>query len=194
MPGSIHPKPWIVQKYGGTSLGKLLPTITGSIIPQYLENNNVTIVCSAISGTSKSAGTTSLLLQAIQDAMKSRITQKSFEKIVDTIRDEHLRISERLFIGAEKIEQLSAKKELDDGIVEDCDGVRGFLAAAQVFLQKDALIAHTKMQLMISKDNRRALCKVQRSCCGYRGEVGMSNCGSVLEERGLQALLLPPLH
>lgn len=135
MPGLIQQKPWIVQKYGGTSLGKLLPTITGSIIPQYLEGNNVAIVCSAISGTSKLAGTTSLLLQAIQDAMESRTSQEALNKTIDTIRDEHLKVSEKLFVGTEEIDHLSMRKELDDGIVEDCEAVRCFLTAAQVCLQ-----------------------------------------------------------
>ena len=58
-------KPWLVQKYGGTSLGKLLDTICCKIIPQYNAGHNLIVICSAFSGTLKASGTTSLLLQCI---------------------------------------------------------------------------------------------------------------------------------
>lgn len=148
MPGLTQEKPWIVQKYGGTSLGKLLPTITGSIIPQYLETKRVAVVCSAISGMSKSSGTTSLLLQAIDEATGDRISQEAFNKTIDTIRDEHLIVSERLFVGTEETDNLSSRKELDDGIINDCESVRCFLAAAQVSsilrLSREALTSCSK--------------------------------------------------
>ena len=62
---------WIVQKYGGTSIGKFLPTIVDSITPSYLKTNRVVIVCSARSGKTKALGTTNLLLQACNEAMRS---------------------------------------------------------------------------------------------------------------------------
>lgn len=61
--------PWVVQKYGGTSVGKFLPAIVESITPSYLATNRVAIVCSARSGNTKALGTTSLLLQAASQAM-----------------------------------------------------------------------------------------------------------------------------
>ncbi|KAG0646564.1 Aspartate kinase [Hyphodiscus hymeniophilus] len=131
MPGLVQQKPWVVQKYGGTSLGKLLATITGSIIPLYLEKQRVAVVCSAISGTSKSFGTTSLLLQAIGYTTGSGASQELLNETIDTIRDEHLKVSERLFVGTEEMNHLSLRKELDDGIKDDCESVRSFLAAAQ---------------------------------------------------------------
>lgn len=137
MLGILEKRPWIVQKYGGTSLGKLLPTITGSIVPQYLETRRVAVVCSAISGTSKSSGTTSLLLKAIEEAMDLKATQQAVNETIDTIRDEHLKVSDRLFVGTEEIDHLSLRTELDDGIRSDCEEVKRFLAAAQVCPQND---------------------------------------------------------
>ncbi|PWN33752.1 aspartate kinase [Meira miltonrushii] len=63
---------WIVQKYGGTSVGKQLPTIAQHIAPSYLSNPNVrlAIVCSARSGQTKALGTTNLLLQAAKEALQ----------------------------------------------------------------------------------------------------------------------------
>ncbi|KAM0749063.1 aspartate kinase [Meredithblackwellia eburnea MCA 4105] len=61
----------VVQKYGGTSVGKFLKVIGQEIIPSYLdENNKVVIVCSARSGESKSTGTTNLLLRAASEALR----------------------------------------------------------------------------------------------------------------------------
>ena len=64
-------KPWIVQKYGGTSVGKFLPTIVDSIAPEYLRAHKVAIVCSARSGQTKALGTTNLLLQAAKQALET---------------------------------------------------------------------------------------------------------------------------
>jgi aspartate kinase len=67
------PEPvWIVQKYGGTSVGKQLATISNVIAPSYLATPNVrlAIVCSARSGHTKALGTTNLLLQAAKEALQ----------------------------------------------------------------------------------------------------------------------------
>lgn len=63
---------WIVQKYGGTSVGKQLATISNVIAPSYLANKNcrLAIVCSARSGKTKALGTTNLLLQAAKEALQ----------------------------------------------------------------------------------------------------------------------------
>ncbi len=60
---------WIIQKYGGTSVGKFLETIAEQIVPSYLVGNKVAIVCSARSGQTKALGTTNLLLQAAGEAL-----------------------------------------------------------------------------------------------------------------------------
>lgn len=126
-------KPWIIQKYGGTSLGKLLPTITGEIIPQYLENNRVAVVCSAISGTSKSLGTTSLLLESIEYALEPK--GHGVEKLnsaIGCIKDAHLAIASELRGGNDDEGRSEIFEELEKGIISDCEGVRGFLVAARV--------------------------------------------------------------
>ncbi|CAD6892816.1 unnamed protein product [Tilletia laevis] len=64
-------RPWIVQKYGGTSVGKFLPAIAQSIAPSYLRDNQLIIVCSARSGQTKALGTTNLLLQAAAQALEA---------------------------------------------------------------------------------------------------------------------------
>ncbi|EST10189.1 Aspartate/glutamate/uridylate kinase [Kalmanozyma brasiliensis GHG001] len=65
---------WIIQKYGGTSVGKFLDTIAQQIVPSYLAGNKVAIVCSARSGQTKALGTTNLLLQAASEALDEALT------------------------------------------------------------------------------------------------------------------------
>ncbi|WWC91818.1 uncharacterized protein L201_006765 [Kwoniella dendrophila CBS 6074] len=61
--------PWIVQKYGGTSVGKSLENITNIVESYILSGTNVAIVCSARSSHTKALGTTNLLLQASREAL-----------------------------------------------------------------------------------------------------------------------------
>ncbi|KAI0824794.1 aspartate kinase [Trametes gibbosa] len=61
---------WLVQKYGGTSVGKFAAKIAQDIIPEYLDQHKVAIVCSARSGSTKALGTTNLLLKAASEALQ----------------------------------------------------------------------------------------------------------------------------
>lgn len=63
---------WLVQKYGGTSVGKFALRICEDIVPEYLDQHKVAIVCSARSGSTKALGTTNLLLQAASEALQRR--------------------------------------------------------------------------------------------------------------------------
>ncbi|KAK7684980.1 hypothetical protein QCA50_011815 [Cerrena zonata] len=62
---------WIVQKFGGTSVGKFAVQIAEDIVSEYLDQHKVALVCSARSGTTKALGTTNLLLQAASEALQS---------------------------------------------------------------------------------------------------------------------------
>lgn len=54
-----HPeKSWVVQKYGGTSIGKVPVEIAEDIVKQHLSNHQVAVVCSARSSDTKLHGTT----------------------------------------------------------------------------------------------------------------------------------------
>ncbi|KAI9462827.1 aspartate kinase [Lactarius psammicola] len=61
---------WVVQKYGGTSVGKFAAQIAENIVPDYLDRYKLAIVCSARSGSTKSLGTTNLLLRAASEALQ----------------------------------------------------------------------------------------------------------------------------
>ncbi|KAL0075506.1 Aspartate/glutamate/uridylate kinase [Phycomyces blakesleeanus] len=79
--------PWVVQKYGGTSVGKFLHTISSDITPFYLETKRVAIVCSARSGETKEKGTTNKLLKATQSALEGK---SRYLSIVNEILQDHL--------------------------------------------------------------------------------------------------------
>lgn len=87
---SIDPSArWLVQKFGGTSIGKFATKISEDIIPyfiyflwrydfssltcirNYVSEHRVAIVCSARSGSTKALGTTNLLLRAASEALRS---------------------------------------------------------------------------------------------------------------------------
>ncbi|KAF8217697.1 Aspartate/glutamate/uridylate kinase [Mycena galopus ATCC 62051] len=68
---SIDPSSrWLVQKFGGTSVGKFAVNIARDIVSGYIDSNKVAIVCSARSGSTKALGTTSLLLRAASETLK----------------------------------------------------------------------------------------------------------------------------
>ncbi|EAU81349.2 hypothetical protein CC1G_11606 [Coprinopsis cinerea okayama7 len=68
---SIDPSTkWLVQKFGGTSVGKFPVKIATDVVASYLDNHKLAIVCSARSGSTKALGTTSLLLKAATEALK----------------------------------------------------------------------------------------------------------------------------
>jgi aspartate kinase len=124
-------KPWLVQKYGGTSLGKLLETICGSIVPSYLADYNVIVVCSALSGSTKSTGTTSLLLECISHALSGYSSQVKLNKTIDIIRDNHINLLEKCLVkpnGTHADIYSTTKNE----IVKECECLRSYLLAAQV--------------------------------------------------------------
>ena len=124
---------WVVQKYGGTSLGKLLDTITGTIIPNSLKNDKVAVVCSARSSTSKSMGTTKLLLEAITFATEDSIDSgERVNSVISHIRDEHLDAVKFEIGDRGSTSETRLCQSLEESIVKDCERIRTFLHAAQV--------------------------------------------------------------
>ncbi|KAF5366552.1 hypothetical protein D9758_008990 [Tetrapyrgos nigripes] len=63
---------WLVQKFGGTSVGKFPAKIARDVVSPYIKDHRVAIVCSARSGSTKALGTTNLLLRAASEALMRR--------------------------------------------------------------------------------------------------------------------------
>ncbi|KAG9080648.1 Aspartokinase, partial [Ceratobasidium sp. 370] len=74
---------WVIQKFGGTSVGKFAAKIAEEVVPitpllskrrAYLVEDKVALVCSARSGSTKALGTTNLLLKAASEALRQPAT------------------------------------------------------------------------------------------------------------------------
>jgi aspartate kinase len=57
-PKTLASSGWVVQKFGGTSVGKFALEVVRNVIRPGLVNDHVAVVCSAISATVKAEGTT----------------------------------------------------------------------------------------------------------------------------------------
>ncbi|KAK2049516.1 aspartate kinase [Colletotrichum somersetense] len=132
---SSNSRPWLVQKYGGASLGKLLETICTNIIPSHRRDHNLVVVCSALSGTVKAGGTTSLLLECAAHAEAGLAAQAQLNRAVDAVRDGHVRLLERHLVNANGTRSDLCRDVFDvarDAVVRECESLRRFLLAAQI--------------------------------------------------------------
>ncbi|RMJ19414.1 hypothetical protein CDV36_000928 [Fusarium kuroshium] len=132
MNSSDAAKHWLVQKYGGTSLGKLLDTIANRIIPSYCHDYNLAVVCSAISGSSKASGTTSLLIQCISHAEAGPAACRQLHECVDVILKSHTDILRTLSESPDSVESAAGTYKASLATVQGhCEDLRKFLLAAQ---------------------------------------------------------------
>ncbi|KAK1954581.1 aspartate kinase [Colletotrichum sublineola] len=128
-------KPWLVQKYGGTSLGKLLDSICSNIIPSHRRDHNLVVVCSALSGRAKASGTTSLLLECITHAEAGLPAQSQLNQAVDAVRDSHVRLLEKHLVNSNGTRSDLCREILDTtraAVVGDCESLRRFMLATQI--------------------------------------------------------------
>ncbi|KAE9992983.1 hypothetical protein EG327_006952 [Venturia inaequalis] len=117
---------WIVQKYGGTSLGKF-PLDIANIIETSKKTNQIAVIVSARSGKIKAQGTTTRLLQALAIAEKlpGKPGRDAFLKIVDDIRQDHFEAARR-FITSPDLQQ-----DFMEFVEEECQSLIRKLGAVQ---------------------------------------------------------------
>ncbi|RKP26581.1 Aspartate/glutamate/uridylate kinase [Syncephalis pseudoplumigaleata] len=125
-------KPWLVLKFGGTSVGKFLDTIVNTIIRNLLNDYRVVVVCSARSTDNKREGTTSRLLRAAEAVATPRAYMDDGEEgadyhaIVDAICAEHISAAREHVREAASCDALARQLE------KECARLRSFLEAAEV--------------------------------------------------------------
>ena len=87
-----QPSNWVVQKFGGTSVGKFPAEIVEDIVKVYTTeyDNNVAVVCSARSSYTKAEGTTSRLLRCCDLASQ----ELDFADVIEAIRQDHVQNAE----------------------------------------------------------------------------------------------------
>ncbi|KAK9449412.1 Aspartate/glutamate/uridylate kinase [Limtongia smithiae] len=122
---------WVVQKFGGTSVGKFPTQIVDNIVGPYSKDSRVAVVCSARSTDTKAEGTTNRLLKAAEFALKN----ENYAEVVAAICDDHLSTARNL------IQDATVLKDLVDAIQEECDLLSRLLSAAQII---DEISARTK--------------------------------------------------
>ncbi|OIW29848.1 aspartate kinase [Coniochaeta ligniaria NRRL 30616] len=131
------PNGWIVQKFGGTSVGKFPDKIAEDIIRPYLDQHKIVVVCSARSTGKKVTGTTSRLLevfsklQAIAAATSNHEVQDDLieqaRRIVDAICVDHVAAADS-FIRDEKL-----RKAITADIESECRTLVEYLEVAKRF-------------------------------------------------------------
>ncbi|KAF4998419.1 hypothetical protein FDECE_11793 [Fusarium decemcellulare] len=79
---------WVVQKFGGTSIGKYPLNIVDNVVKPATCHHRVVVVCSARSTSTKDAGTTNRLLQAYQHCLG--ISLERSNALIQSIRADHV--------------------------------------------------------------------------------------------------------
>ncbi|RDW61922.1 aspartate kinase [Aspergillus mulundensis] len=114
---------WVVQKFGGTSVGKFAHNIIDQVVLPSLSQHRVAVVCSARSSSTKAEGTTNRLLRAARDAENSQ--SKQYLSFVEAVRLEHVNVVET------QIKSDELRTRLTSEINDECDRVLKVLEAAQ---------------------------------------------------------------
>ncbi|KAK7911003.1 Aspartokinase [Apiospora marii] len=128
---------WIIQKFGGTSVGKFPDKIAEDIIRASLSSNKVVVVCSARSTGKKVTGTTSRLLEvykklkAIAAATSNETTQN---EILDEVKVAVQEIcSDHVFAIQSFIKDPALQKQVTEDIENDCQELVDYVIAAKRF-------------------------------------------------------------
>ncbi len=116
---------WVVQKFGGTSVGKFGAKIAEDIVIPGLKDQRLAIVCSARSTSSKSEGTTTRLLRAARNVEEE--DGGRYAEIVEAIRSDHIHAGEEAFVKDEHSQVL--QKYVDD-VMAECDNLLKILQSA----------------------------------------------------------------
>ncbi|KAL9058936.1 MAG: hypothetical protein Q9162_001494 [Coniocarpon cinnabarinum] len=106
-------RPWVVQKYGGTAVGKF---------PQAIVQN----VKDELKGHS---GTTTRLIKAAHEAENPE--SRAFEGIIKTIRDDHIEAARKYFANRESPQSNTVFNRFTQRVDDECQDLIGFLLAAQ---------------------------------------------------------------
>ncbi|KAI8805049.1 Aspartate/glutamate/uridylate kinase [Cladochytrium replicatum] len=122
------PHSYIVQKYGGTSVGNAERMLdVAEIVKASIVQHKIIVVLSAMSGAKKSDGTTSRLLSAADEVLAPNST--NYLTIIDQIEESHLSAIAEAVFGPES-DEIKASVEKD--VKQECQRLRSFLSAAEI--------------------------------------------------------------
>ncbi len=129
---------YIVQKFGGTSIGRAgrMQNVANIVRKTIDSGEQSVVVLSAMSDSGKKEGTTSRLMNAAHEA----IVKGSYYKIIDLIEIHHLEVVNKI------IDDLRIRVQLEDEIREELQKLKSFLDAIQVIGE----ISQRSMDVIIS--------------------------------------------
>ncbi|KAH8664291.1 aspartate kinase [Xylariales sp. PMI_506] len=130
------PNGWVVQKFGGTSVGKFPDNIAEDIVRASLASNKVAVVCSARSTGKKVTGTTSRLLE-VYNKLRS-ISLALTEDAQNTLLEEARVViqdicNDHVYAVTAFVKDPELQKEVSKAIEEDCQELVDYIIAAKRF-------------------------------------------------------------
>lgn len=112
---------WIIQKFGGTSVGKFPEGIVDNIVKEFSRHNRVGVVCLARLSHTKSEGTTSRLLRAADLAQDNG----DYAPLLQLIESDHLE-------NAKLLKNTTIRTNLEERSRKEVARARELLHASQV--------------------------------------------------------------
>ncbi|CAG86057.2 DEHA2C07282p [Debaryomyces hansenii CBS767] len=113
---------WIIQKFGGTSVGKFPENIVDDIAKVFSQQNRVAVVCSARSSNTKSEGTTSRLIKSADLALEDG----DFHALLKVIEEDHVENAKS------RISDTKIQEELIENTMKELERANELLKACQV--------------------------------------------------------------
>ncbi|KAL6937611.1 Aspartokinase [Hanseniaspora osmophila] len=151
---------WVIQKFGGTSVGKFSEQIVNEIIKVYTTkySNKVAVVCSARSSYTKAEGTTSRLLSAADLSANEDAELKDVVAILDLVRNDHVENAKTL------IKNKALQEKLIDDTNKEVDLVEKYINASQTLGE----VSSRTMDLIMSCGEKLS-CLFIASLCNDNG-------------------------
>ncbi|AMD20007.1 HCL144Wp [Eremothecium sinecaudum] len=162
---------WIVQKFGGTSIGKFAENIVRDIIKVNSADkiNKVAVVCSARSSYTKSEGTTSRLLEACNLASNN---DQSFQNVLQLVRDDHIKNAE-IYIQDEEL-----RLQLIEDTNSEMDLVERYLQASQILGE----VSKRTMDLIMCVGEKLSCLFITALCKAYDVDAEYVDFSSVIPQ------------
>ncbi|RYP42371.1 hypothetical protein DL767_000293 [Monosporascus sp. MG133] len=128
---------WIIQKFGGTSVGKFPDKIVEDIVRASLASNKIVVVCSARSSGKKVTGTTSRLLE-VYKKLRSLCAATSDECTQNALFDEAKGLvldicNEHVYAVQSFIKNSDIQMKVSKDIEDDCQELIDYVIAAKRF-------------------------------------------------------------
>ncbi|ROW15546.1 hypothetical protein VPNG_02338 [Cytospora leucostoma] len=131
------PNGWVIQKFGGTSVGKFPEKIANDIVRASLAGNKIAVVCSARSSGKKVTGTTSRLLEVYKrlrnidaaigiEATQAELLEEAKSFIQDVCND-------HIFAVDSFIQNPELREPLKADITHECQELIEYIQAAKRF-------------------------------------------------------------